>query len=49
MTRVVQVTNVYSGRTTIPQAVRKILGVKDGDRIVWYINDSGEVCIRKAG
>jgi len=34
------------GKCSIPRDVREMLGVSDGDKILWYRNDRGEVCIR---
>jgi len=46
--KIVQVTRVFGGgKTTIPSDVRKMLGIRDGDTVVWYVNERGEVCIRK--
>lgn len=44
----VQITKVYGdGKTTIPLEIRQRLGISDGDRVLWYINEKGEVCIKK--
>ncbi len=36
-------------QTTIPDAVRKILGLRKHDRVVYRVSDSGEVLLAKAG
>lgn len=36
------------GYTIVPVAVRKILGLGNGDELVWRINDRGEVVVYKA-
>jgi len=33
--------------TTIPVAVRRVLGLNKGDEVEWYLTESGEVVIRK--
>jgi len=44
---VVKVTKVYAkGRTQIPAEIRKVLGIKDGDKIVW-LQIKGNYCIQK--
>jgi bifunctional DNA-binding transcriptional regulator/antitoxin component of YhaV-PrlF toxin-antitoxin module len=35
------------GYTTIPLAVRRVLAVKNGDILEWYITGQGEVIVRK--
>ena len=49
MVQEVQVTKVYQGRTCIPKPIREMLNISDGDRVLWYINDRGEVCLKKVG
>jgi antitoxin PrlF len=34
------------GQLTVPKAVRKVLGVKEGDTLVFAINQEGEVQLR---
>lgn len=41
------VTNVYSGKTTIPKRIRELLDITDNDKLVWEIRPNGEVCIYK--
>lgn len=36
-------------QTTIPDAVRKVLGLQKHDRVVYRVSDSGEVFLAKAG
>jgi bifunctional DNA-binding transcriptional regulator/antitoxin component of YhaV-PrlF toxin-antitoxin module len=35
------------GYTTIPLTVRRVLGIGNGDTIEWYINERGEVVVRR--
>ena len=35
-------------QTTIPDAVRKVLGLRKHDRLVFRVSDNGEVCLAKA-
>ena len=35
-------------RTTVPREVRKLLGLKPGDRVEWAFED-GKVVVRRAG
>jgi len=34
-------------RVSLPKKVRRILDLKPGDEVVFYLNENGEVCIRK--
>jgi bifunctional DNA-binding transcriptional regulator/antitoxin component of YhaV-PrlF toxin-antitoxin module len=44
----IKVTRVYGrGRTQIPSEIVKALELKEGDKIVWFMNESGVFCIRK--
>lgn len=44
----VAVSRVFGrGKTTVPRDVRERLGLRDGDRILWYINDRDEVCVAR--
>lgn len=36
------------GQVTIPAPVRRLLGLKQGDKIVFVTNDKGEVALRAA-
>jgi len=46
--RVVRVVKVHGkGRIQIPAEVRKMFEIQDGDLILIYINDRGEVCMKK--
>lgn len=35
------------GRVQMPSEIREILGVKDGDTVVWISNGFGEIYVRK--
>jgi len=35
------------GKTQVPRDVRRILGVKDKDKILWYFQD-GKIFVKKA-
>jgi len=35
------------GYTTIPVAVRRVLGLNEGDEVEWYLTESGEVVVKK--
>jgi AbrB family looped-hinge helix DNA binding protein len=46
--RVVAVTKVFNrGQTYIPADIRKRLGLKDGDKVVW-IEENGRFFLKKA-
>jgi antitoxin PrlF len=34
------------GQLTLPQAIRRLLGVREGDRVVFEVNEAGEVRIK---
>jgi len=36
------------GQTTIPIAIRQLLGLRQGDRVVFVLED-GHVCIKRSG
>ena len=38
--------HVY-GRVSIPVEIRNKLEIRDGDKIIWYLNDLGDICIKK--
>jgi AbrB family looped-hinge helix DNA binding protein len=41
------ITKVYGrGRTQIPDEVRNQLGLRDGDKVIWYA-DGSRICIKK--
>ena len=45
---VVAVTKVFNrGQTYIPIDIRKILELKDGDKVVWF-EEGGKIYIKKA-
>jgi len=35
------------GKTTVPKEVRERLKLKDGDKLIWSINDLGNVVVLK--
>lgn len=35
------------GYTTIPITVRRVLGLKEGNGLEWYMTDDGKVVIKK--
>lgn len=47
--RVLGVAKVYSGgyKVNLPSRVREILDLKEGDEIVFYLNERGELVVRK--
>lgn len=46
--RLVDVSRVYQrGKTQVPSLIRKMLGVKDGDRISWF-SEQGKIIIERA-
>lgn len=41
------VTKVYQkGKTQVPSEIRKVLHLKDGDRLVWY-DEGGRVFVKR--
>ncbi len=36
------------GQTTIPQEIREALSLKEGDTLIYEVQDSGQVSIRKS-
>jgi AbrB family looped-hinge helix DNA binding protein len=47
--RIKRTTTVTSKfQVTIPKEIREILDVKEGDKLIFTINDKGEVVIKKA-
>jgi len=45
--RTLGLTKVYNhGKTQIPRDVRKLLKIKDGDRVLWLIED-GKIVVEK--
>lgn len=45
--QIIDVSPIYQhGKTHVPKDVREILGVKDGDKIVYWI-DEGKIYIEK--
>ena len=48
MSTVLSISKVFQrGKVVIPKEVRERLKIKDGDRILWYLNELGEVCVKK--
>jgi len=46
--KVLGVTKIFGrGRVQVPKEARRILGLSDGDKILW-IQTSGEVIVRRA-
>jgi len=37
-----------NGQVTVPVEIRQLLRIKDGDKIIFYINQSGEIVIGNA-
>lgn len=35
------------GQATIPADIRKALGIRPGDQILWEIDEKGNACIRR--
>jgi len=45
---VIAISTVFQdGKTTIPKEVRGMLALKDGDKILWHINEDDHVLISK--
>jgi AbrB family looped-hinge helix DNA binding protein len=36
-----------NGRVQVPKEVRTKMDLNDGNKVIWYINRLGDVCIRK--
>lgn len=48
MTRLLGKSRIWSrGYTTIPVTVRRVLGIKNGDELEWYLTDDGKVVVKK--
>lgn len=49
-TRVIEVSTLFQrAKTTVPQEIRGILEVRDGDKIVWLIDeDTGRIVVEAA-
>ena len=42
------VTNLYQyGKTTVPKRVRERLKLKNGDKLIWSVNNLGNVVVSK--
>jgi bifunctional DNA-binding transcriptional regulator/antitoxin component of YhaV-PrlF toxin-antitoxin module len=37
------------GYTTVPVTVRRVLDLRNGDEIGWYMGSNGEIIIKKVG
>ena len=46
--KLLKISAVREGRVYIPKQVRQILGLELNDTILWYVNERGEVCVKKA-
>jgi len=48
METIIAISTVFQfGKTTIPKEVREKLELKDGDKILWHINEDNNVIISK--
>jgi AbrB family looped-hinge helix DNA binding protein len=48
MDTIIAISTVFQfGKTTIPKEVREKLELKDGDKILWHINEDNNVIILK--
>jgi AbrB family looped-hinge helix DNA binding protein len=48
METIIAISTVFQfGKTTIPKEVREKLELKDGDKILWHINEDNNVIILK--
>jgi len=46
---IIAISRVFQyGKTQLPKEVRELLGIKDGDRIYYIQDETGNVYIRKA-
>ena len=46
----IAITTVYGDNTTaIPAPIRRLLNISPGDKILWYANERGEICIKRIG
>ena len=48
MDTIIAISTVFQfGKTTIPKEVRAKLELKDGDKILWHINEDNNIIISK--
>jgi len=46
--RLIDISKIYQrGKTQIPSEVRKILNLKDGDKLLWYEEENGKITVEK--
>jgi AbrB family looped-hinge helix DNA binding protein len=46
--KIIALSRVYQrGKTQVPKEVRDILGIEDGDKVLWLF-ESGKLIVRKA-
>lgn len=45
---IIQVTKLSQSKVYVPKRVRSRLNIKDGDRIMWIINERGELVVRNS-
>lgn len=48
MKEILKVTKIYNNKTSMPSIVRNRYHLKNGDEIVWYVNDNEELCMKNA-
>jgi len=45
---IIAVSKVFqNGKTTIPKETRLKLGIEDGDRIIWFADEDGNITISR--
>ena len=47
MEKFVEKTKIYEGRTSVPQALRNMLEINDGEFIDWYLEGEKTIIVRK--
>ena len=46
--RIIDISKLFQrGKTQVPAEVRKLLNIKDGDKLLWYSED-GKIVVEKA-
>lgn len=45
---IIGISKVYRKRTTIIKEIRERLNIKDGDDLIWYINENREIALSKS-
>jgi len=45
---IIQVSKLSQSKVYVPKRVRSRLNIKDGDRIMWIINERGELIVRNS-